>query len=348
MNITSGKIHKPKKVVIYGVEGIGKSTFAAQFPDTLFIDTEGSTGELDVKRFNPSPSSWEMLKSQIDYAINNKPCKTLVIDTVDWAERMCIKSVCDKHNKSGIEEFGYGNGYTYEAEEFGRFLNRLEDVISAGINVVLTAHALIRKFELPNEQGAFDRYELKLGKKTTNQIAPMVKEWADMVLFANYKTFTVATDKEGKKHKAQGGQRVMYTTHHPCWDAKNRYGLADELPFEYAQIAHIIETSAPAKTVSHPDFDEILDTEDDTPPTQPAKPVQPDDEYEGIPKALADLMKADNVTVKELQLAVANHGYYPISTPVQKYDESFINGRLVYDWNGVLNEIKKSREVPFN
>ena len=116
--------------------------------------------------------------------------------------------------------------------------------MQAGVHVVLTAHAQMRKFEQPDEMGAYDRYEMKLGKKTGSQISPLVKEWADMVLFANYKTLTVQTDDKGQKFKAQGGKRVMYTSHHPCWDAKNRFGLADELPFEYAQIAHCIGGSA--------------------------------------------------------------------------------------------------------
>ena len=109
---------------------------------------------------------------------------------------LCIESVLQAHGKKGIEDFGYGNGYTYVAEEWGRFLNLLQDVIDvANINVVLTAHAIIRKFEQPNEMGSYDRYELKLGKKTTAQTAPLTKEWADMVLFANYRTCLLYTSR---------------------------------------------------------------------------------------------------------------------------------------------------------
>lgn len=229
MNITRGKIKSAQKVVIYGPEGIGKSTFASQFPNPLFIDTEGSTKNLDVARMD-KPTSWTMLKSQLEYVKNNPTvCKTVVIDTIDWAEQLCIDDVCAQYGKKGIEDFGYGNGYVYEKEEFGRFLNSLEDLIDKGINVVLTAHAQLRKFSQPDEIGEYDRWELKLGKKTASQISPLVKEWADMVLFANYKTVAVATDKDGKKYKAQGGGRVMYTLHHPCWDAKNRHGLPEEM-----------------------------------------------------------------------------------------------------------------------
>ena len=243
MEIIKGKIAGAKKVVVYGPEGIGKSTFASRFPDPVFIDTEGSTKDMDVSRF-PKATSWAMLKEQISYVKTNPAiCRTLVIDTIDWAEQMCIEFILNKYQKSGIEEFGYGNGYVYVKEEFGRFLNFLQDVVDASVNVVLTAHAQMRKFEQPDELGAYDRYELKLGKKTSSQTSPLVKEWSDMLLFVNYKTYSVAADKDGKKHKAQGGTRTMYTSHHPCWDAKNRYGLPEEVAFDYQSIAHIIENA---------------------------------------------------------------------------------------------------------
>ena len=213
MEIIKGVIPCAKKVVVYGPEGIGKSTFASKFPDPVFIDTEGSTNSMDVARL-PKATSWQNLLDQVDY-IRTHPdvCKTLVVDTIDWAESMCIQFICDKHRKFGIEDFGYGNGYTYVKEEIGRFLNRLSEVVEAGVNVVLTAHAQIKKFEQPDELGAYDRWELKLGKKTTSQTSPLIKEWADMLLFANYKTFSIAVDDKGKKRKAQGGERVMYTSH---------------------------------------------------------------------------------------------------------------------------------------
>ena len=212
MEVTRGKIRSAQKVVVYGPEGIGKSTFAAQFPNPIFIDTEGSTKHLDVAR-TPKPSSWAMLLEQIRYFRNHPDrLKTLVIDTADWAERLCADDVCAKYKVVSIENCGggYGKGYVYLAEEFGRLLNLLEELIERGINVVLTAHAQLRKFEQPDEMGAYDRWELKLQKKT----APMVKEWADMVLFINYKTVVVKT--EDKKNKVQGGQRVMYAAHHSC------------------------------------------------------------------------------------------------------------------------------------
>lgn len=349
MNITSGRIESAKKVVVYGPEGIGKSTFAAQFPNPLFIDTEGSTKYMDVRRLD-KPTSWEMLRQQIDYVRQNPQiCGTLCIDTIDWAEQLCIDDICAKHQKKGIEDFGYGNGYVYEKEAFGRFLNHLESVIQAGVHVVLTAHAQMRKFEQPDELGAYDRYEMKLGKKTGSQISPLVKEWADMVLFANYKTYAVQTDDKGKKFKAQGGQRVMYTSHHPCWDAKNRFGLPEELPFDYMQIAHCIGSAAPSapQPASGP---APIPVEQQIAAVVDESPTQVAESYSipaYIPKALADLMAPERVTPEEIQAAIAQKGYYPEDTPISSYDPAFVQGVLIDAWPKVFAMIRSNRDLPF-
>lgn len=234
MQISRGKVARAQKCVIYGPEGIGKSSFLAKFPSIIFDDTEGSTLHMDIAR-TPKPSSWTMLLEHVRYFIKNpNELNTFGLDTADWAEKLCAIELCAKSQKSGIEDFGYGKGYVYLSEEFGKLLNLLEELIEAGVNVVIAAHAFTRKFDQPDEMGSYDRWELKL----TKYVAPMVREWADMVLFANYETYVVKTDD--KKNKAQGGKRVMHTAHHPCWDAKNRHDLDTKLPFEFESIAHCI------------------------------------------------------------------------------------------------------------
>lgn len=235
LNIKSGKQPRAQKVVIYGSEGIGKTTLAAQFPEPLFLDLEDGSSQLNVNRINDI-TDWTGLASTISEIINTPDiCKTLIIDTADKAEMMASKWLCQKHSKNGIEEFGYGKGYQYLAEQIAALLSYLDLCIKKGINVVVIAHAMMRKFEQPDEMGAYDRWELKLNKK----VAPLFKEWADMMLFINYKTNVTLVD--GGKAKASGGKRVIYATHSPCWDAKNRHGLPDEFDLDYSLLKPIFE-----------------------------------------------------------------------------------------------------------
>lgn len=351
MNITSGKVPRPQKVVIYGPEGIGKTTFAAAFPEPLFIDTEGSTYHMDVRRVDKLGSWTELLAVVRQITKSSGICKTLVLDTADWAEQLCVAEVCAKYKKQGIEDFGYGKGYTYLQEEFGRLLNELEDAVNAGIGVVLTAHAKMRKFEQPDEMGSYDRWEMKL----TKQVAPMVKEWADMVLFANYKTYVVATDDSGKKHKAQGGKRVMFTSHHPCWDAKNRHGLPDEIPLDYSQIAHCIEES----TITAPQSSKTTDTDIKPIQSPDAAPeshssdemssTQSSPDLSGVPANLASMMRSADVAETEVREVIAQRGYYPMDTPWSVMDaDGFIAGWLLPLWDKVVEIIKANpNRLPF-
>lgn len=367
MQIIRGKQPGAKKTVIYGPEGIGKSTLVSHFPDPVFIDTEGSTKDMDVAR-TPAPSSWAMLMEQVKYLIDNKICKTIIIDTADWAEILCVNHVCDKNQKDSIESFGYGKGYVYVQEEFGRLLNRLEEAVDKGINVTFTAHAKMRKFEQPDEMGAYDRWEMKLSKN----VAPLVKEWADMVLFCNYKTMVVNVDGQGAqkgKNKVQGGKRVMFTSHHPCWDAKNRYGLSEECELSYEVIRHIIEAPAQKEQTAESvirkteknrdasmdfmnipkDMDEEVEFR-----TEAEEKTQIPELFklpESIPFALRDLMEVNLVSEEEIQSVVAEKGYFPKNTPIQNYPEEFINGVLIGAWNQVYQCVKKLREsykTPFD
>lgn len=350
MNITRGVIAKAQKAVVYGPEGIGKSTLASQFPDPLFIDTEGSTNNMNVARLD-KPSSWSILMQQIDFVKQTMPCKTLIIDTVDWAERLCIDYIVAAGSKTSITQFGYGEGFIKLEEEYGRFLNKLSDVSEMGINVVLTAHAKIVKFEQPDEMGAYDRWELKLGNKTTAKTSSLTKEWADMVLFCNYKTLSVATDDKGKKFKGQGGKRVMYTTHHPAWDAKNRFGLPDELDMNFSGIAHIFEPKEPEQPIAtdwSPAPTEIPVNKPEPSIETPTKPTEPNFgresiDYSGIPQNLVDLMKVNNVIPAEIMLATESKGYYPAGTPIANYDPGYVDGVLVAAWPQVFNMIKEIR-----
>lgn len=362
MNISTGKVEKALKFVVYGAEGIGKTTLASQFPDPLFIDTESGTYHLDVKRADPAPSSWSMLLGYVNEVIRDPSvCSTLVVDTADWAERLCIEHVLAEHGAKGIEDFGYGKGYTYVREEFGRMLDKLTDVTERGVNVVVTAHAQIRKFEQPDELGAYDRWELKLNK----QDAPLLKEWADALLFLNYKTIIVQPDsKTGGKAKAAGGKRVIYTSHTPAWDAKNRLGLAEELPLDYSSIASVVPampTTMPAKAKEAPraqapsgdviaraqEADRELkriqaELDGKKPESKPEPEPAPAQQLGENAAKVRDLMAQSNIEPEALEAYCADQGYCPPGTMLDVYPEDFL-GYLITQWA----DIDAALSVPF-
>lgn len=345
LNITKGVVKSAMKVVIYGPEGIGKTTLASRFPDPLFIDAEGGTKFLDVSRTD-RPLSWSQLLNQVSCVWEDPTlCRTLVIDTADWAERLCTEAFCASKKVSGIEEIGYGRGYVYIAEDFGRLLNTLSEITEKGVNVVLTAHAKMRKFEQPDELGAYDRWELKLQKT----VAPLVKEWADLLLFANYKTLAVAVDKDGKKHKAQGGKRVMYTTHHPCWDAKNRLGLPDELPMDYAPLAPYFggqKAASKPKPKPEPKPAPKPKPEPDPDPKPDEIPFTGPDEGPYIPAELVPLLESAGVTEEEVRQVIAKRkGIFPLGTPWEAMEKAgFVKGWVLPFWDKIVSMIKEDRK----
>lgn len=279
---------KPMKVVLYGVEGIGKTTFVSRFPDPVFIDTEGSTGFIDAKKL-PDPDSWTMLLEEIAFMAQNPQGKTLVIDTADWAEELAKQHLMAKHKWQAIDQTDYGVRYVALSNEIIRLLRGLEMVKNAGMNVVLTAHAVQKKFELPDQVGSFDRYVLKLEKRD----AALIKEWCDMLLFANYKTTVIASGSGSKK--ATGGQRVMYTTHMPAWDAKNRLGLPDELPFEYGAIK-----------------DKFLAATEGIQPQPQASGYPP-----SMPQKVVDLAFQSGFSPEDVMAIVYNGKFMPEGTPIE-------------------------------
>ena len=193
--------NKPVRFTFYGVEGIGKSTLASKLPGVVFIDTEGSTDYMTVCRY-PRPQSWDILLDMVDDA-GQQNIGTLVIDTADWAERLCVDALCAAKGWKGIEDAGYGKGYVYLKEKFGQLLDKLTGLQDKGINVGFTAHAQLRKVEHPEETGAYDHWELKVSK----QVGPMIKEWADLLLFCNYKTMVIHGTSPMEKNKIAGGKR---------------------------------------------------------------------------------------------------------------------------------------------
>lgn len=312
--IIQGEEKLPIKLGIYGAEGIGKTSLANELPDPLFIDTENGSTRINCRRIKTS--SWENLTAIVKSIIDNPTiCKTLVIDTLDKAESFCIDYLCQKFRKANIEDWGYGRGYTILQDEVNRLFELLNKVIAVGIHVVVIAHGKPRKFELPEEAGAFDRWELKL----TRQVGPLFKEWCDILLFCNYKTYVVTTDNNTKK--AQGGKRVMYTTHHACWDAKNRFNLPDELELSFKPIAHLFANEGEGQSK-----------------TQEVKIEEKPTNFIKLQSMIAEA----GITENSLKVVVATKGHYSLDDDISTYSDEFITRWIIPNWSKIIQTISKT------
>jgi len=374
MNITRGKVKSAVKMLIYGPEGVGKTTFAAQLPGCVFIDTEGSTKHMDVARFDPPAELGDVLEMMKWTLGHTDQIGTLVIDTVDWLESMVFKAVCAENNWKSIEDPGYGKGYVVAKQKVKQILEILEAIVAKGVNVCLVCHSMIRKFEMPDAMGSYDRYTLKLNEKN---IAPLVKEWVDLMLFVNYRT-DIITDEKTKTKKGTGGQkRIMYANHSAAWDAKNRFGLPDEMPFDFAKIAHLFGEAAPVEAVEDaPPLAEVpkdppvrkdapatVETASklpeaakkgkkgaDVPPVKrPDFMVSENPEKDALLEQLWQLMLRDHVwNPMVIQAVVAEKDYYDANVPIRDYDSDFIEGCLIEAWETVRGlAATKEYELPF-
>lgn len=238
-SVRRGVSAAPLRIVLYGVEGIGKTTFAAGAPSPVFLGSEDGFGTLDVPRL-PPPESWAALLEWVSKLTQEKHTfRTLVLDTLDWLEPLCWAHVCEKHQGNTIEDVagGYGKGYLFAVDEWRwllRSLDRLRQV--RGMHVVCLAHAEVKTFTNP-EGTNFDRYQLRMHQKS----AAVVKEWCDVLLFANHEV-VVKTQQRGDrallgKGKAQDGGRMLFTERRPAYDAKNRYSLPAKLPLAWERFA---------------------------------------------------------------------------------------------------------------
>jgi hypothetical protein len=231
MKITKGKQTRAQRVVIYGVESVGKSTFAAQFPKPLFLDVEGGTSHLDTDRVE--------IATLADLESAIRECQTadyqsVIIDSADWAERLVLEGMLAQDKKKSVEDYGYGKGFVMLAEKFARLLTAADQIVAGGKNVVFIAHSKVQRVEPPDMLSAYDRYELKL----TKQSAPLLKEWADELWFFKFKTKTVESES-GRSKGIGGKERIILTTHSAAYDAKTRSGLAEELPMAWDSVAHL-------------------------------------------------------------------------------------------------------------
>lgn len=240
--VTKASGPQPLRVLLYGPEGIGKTSFGAAAPAPIFLGPEDGTAFLPVKPWRfPEPQCWtDVLDAVRELTTQRHEFQTLVLDTLDWIEPLVWQHICRRDGQAGIEAYGYGKGYVAALDEWRLAIAALEQLRRAkGMHVVALAHAHIKPFKNP-EGDDYDRFTLKIHDKAGG----LWKEWSDAVLFANYETFL---KKEGNRTRATGsGARFVYTQRRAAFDAKNRFDLAERLPLDWSDFALATSLPGPA------------------------------------------------------------------------------------------------------
>ena len=241
-SITKGREAQPPRIMIYGSEGVGKSTFAALEPNPVFVQTEDGLSEIDCSKF-PLAKSFDDVVLQLQAVRDEQhDYGTVVIDSLDWLERLVWDRVCADYGVKSIEKAdgGYGKGYVHALTYWRQIVSLLNDIRARkGMAVILIAHAAVERFEDP-EHAAYDRYTPRLHKKACS----LVCEWVDAVLFASRRMRVDSTTGKAAPVGADGGERILRTNGSPACIAKNRFGLPTELPLSWSAFVEALKPGA--------------------------------------------------------------------------------------------------------
>lgn len=236
MKIISGKKPSPRRTLLYGVHGVGKSTWAAQSPNCLILNLEDGLNDIDCQRTELLLTVDSLMDALRWLAETKHDFKNIAIDSLDWLESVIHAEVAKAASKKSISEIGYGAGYKQALVFWDKILFALDWLRrEKGIGVIALAHCSIKRFESP-EQDSYDRYQPALH----DLASALWQEWCDEVLFASYRTFVRKEDKGFNKERAiavGGNERYVRTQESAAVLAKNRLSLPEEIPFDYSAYA---------------------------------------------------------------------------------------------------------------
>lgn len=232
----------PDRIVVYGVEGIGKSTWGASAPSPVFIAPEDGVKHLDVKVFPEPQSLGDVYDAIRTLETTEHGFKTLVVDSADWLEPLVWSEVCGANGWDSIERPEFQKGYFAAAMEWRRVIQALDRLRAAkGMEVVVVAHSEAKPHNNPLGKD-YSRYQMKLDKRA----AAVLREWADVVLFAIFEDYAEKQKGDVRVKATTSGRRIVHTQRSAAFDAKNRLNLPPTLALSYGEFDAARKRGQPA------------------------------------------------------------------------------------------------------
>ncbi len=252
-SITNKTCLRAPRIILLGVEKIGKSTFAAGADRPIFIHMEGEQGidELPVdKWWEPCQSIDHVMECLQSIYLGPDNHGTVVLDSSSTLEPIIHTRVCQDHRAKDINSdgLGYGRGFR-EASHYWRKITEALDSLRNDRNMasIIVGHVKIKRFDDPSGP-SYDQYQFDINEIAAN----LLYRWADVILFANTKVFVKTEDIGFNKEKHQaidayGGQRFLYTQKNPAYPAGGRgvYGrLPAELPLNFGSFLDAVSVAS--------------------------------------------------------------------------------------------------------
>jgi len=234
-SLKSSKRVDPPVCLIYGPDGVGKTSLAAEFPDPLYLPTEGERTPSDIEL--PTPGTIEsfddLLNVFSELLTEDHDRKSVIVDSIDGLEPLVWRATAARLGINSIEDAGFGRGYVEADTEWNEFLSAVGALSRAGLYVVMLAHPEIVTFNSPITD-PYSRYTIKAHKRAS----ALVREKSDVVAFMNHRITLKEKDVGFNKkvsHAEGGKERQIHLNEAAGFVAKNRFSMPDTIPYRKGQ-----------------------------------------------------------------------------------------------------------------
>lgn len=236
----------PKQSILFhGVQGIGKTTLACNFPKPLLIALEErfyhlENPDLEIEHnIKSTDDVFKILQNILDDKLY-KDRETIIIDSLDIFEQITIFELLAPYKADSFSDpkaakhYGYAGGWQALAKSWQELLDLCGRLKNCGKRVIFICHTFVKNKKDPAGDD-FSYYGLKLNEQYSRGV---IFPWIDQVMFIDNRKIVV----EGKLEKEE---RVVRAGFSSIYDGKCTGKLPELMPLNSSfVISKILENEA--------------------------------------------------------------------------------------------------------